>query len=118
MSYGTHSVQVHHPDTGVHVVTWTLTVLGIIAAALGTWIVAATDDAVLTLFDRSWVVANIADYWAPTLLIAGGAVTALAMGTSAIRDRSHGALGAFIGIEAVLALVGVAAVVLGIVVLF
>lgn len=119
MSYGsTHPARVGHPDTGAHIVTWILGVLGILAAAFGGWIELASSDASITVFDRTWAVADIDGFWGPTLLIAGGAVAALAMATAALRDWQHEVNRWLIGLEALLAVAGVAGVVIGIIALF
>ena len=118
MAYGsTHPAEAHHPDTAVHVVTWTLSMLGILAAAIGAWITFAPEDGTITLFDRTWAAADLSEVWAPWLLIAGGGVAAIGMITSAVRDMQHGADRWLMAAEWVLAAVGIAAVVLGIVVL-
>lgn len=113
-----HPASARHPDTGVHIVTWIVGVLGIIAAAIGTWIETVEDGSTLEIFGRSWVVEDIDAFWGPTLLIAGGALAAIAMTTSAVRDRQHEASVWLVGVEAALAVLGIAAVAFGIFVLF
>jgi len=117
MAYGTtHPAETHHADTGIHVVTWILGVLGVVAAAIGTWIALAPSDGTITLFDQTWKAAEIEDFWAPMLLIAGGAVAAVAMVTAAMRDVQHKANPWLIAVEIAMTAIGVAAAVFGIVV--
>jgi hypothetical protein len=81
---------------------------------MGSWIAIAPEDGTLTLYDRTWAVTEIADFWAPFLLIAGGAVAAISMTVSAVRDGQHSASRWLIAVEVLIALAGVAAVVAGI----
>ena len=119
MAYGsTHPAEVHHPDTGVHIVTWTAAIVGVIAATIGAWIALAPDDGELTLFDNTWAAADLVDTWAPWLLIVGGAVAGVGMAVSVVRDWQHESNRLLVAAEALLAVVGIAAVVMGIVLLF
>jgi hypothetical protein len=117
MAYGTHPAEVQTHDIGVHIVTWTMTILGFIAAAIGTWFAAASEGT-MTLFDRTYERSDLADTWAPVLLILGGAAALIGMVTSAFRDYEHGENRWLVALEILLALVGVAAVVFGIVLMF
>lgn len=117
MTYGTHPAQVETHDVGVHIVTWTMSILGMIAAAIGTWF-AVADEGTITLFDRTYERADLADTWAPVLLILGGAAALIGMVTSAFRDYEHGENRWLVALEALLAVVGGAAIVFGIVLLF
>jgi len=97
-----------------HVVPWTLAALGILAAMIGLWIAVAPEGGTLTFINQTWRWDEIPDLWAPTLLLAGGGTAALAMIVAAVRDWSSRA-GRSIGVlEGVIALAGLAAVVLGI----
>ncbi len=117
MAYGTHPATTETHDVGVHIVTWTMTILGLIAAAIGTWI-AVDDTGTITLFDRTYQRVDLADDWAPLLLILGGAAAVLGMFTSAVRDFQHGENYWLVALETLLGAVGVAAIVFGIVLLF
>jgi hypothetical protein len=118
MAYGsTHPAEVHHPDTGVHIITWTLSLLGVLAAAIGAWISLAPEDGTISVFGRTWAASDLTEVWAPTLLIAGGGVAAIGMTVSAIRDWQHEASRWLVAAEALLAVAGIAAVIAGIFVL-
>lgn len=118
MAYGsTHPADTHHPDTGFHVIAWVASMLGVLAAAIGTWIVAAPDDGTIDVFGQTWEASELADTWGPWLLIVGGAVAAIGMAIAAIRDWQHAANRWLVAAEAFLAIVGVAAIVTGIVIL-
>lgn len=114
MTYTTHPTEAHQADTGVHFVTWTLAMVGLFAAAIGTWMATAADDATITLNTTTWSIEDVPDFWAPLLLIAGGAIAAIGMVVSALRDSRHGASRWLVAAEIVVAIAGVAAVVGGI----
>jgi hypothetical protein len=118
MAYGsTHPAEVHHTDTAVHAVTWTISMLGVFAAAIGAWLRYGPDDGTITINDRTWAIADVNGLWAPWLMIAGGGVAAIGMLVSAVRDMQHGASQWLVAAETLLAMVGVAAVIIGIVIL-
>lgn len=119
MAYGAHPATTPAPthDVGIHVVTWAMGILGLIAATIGAWF-ATVDTGTLTLFGRTYQRSELADNWAPVLLILGGAAAAIGMTTSALRDYEHEESFWLIGVEAVLAALGIAALVMGIILLF
>ena len=106
------------PDTALHVTTTILAVLGIFAAVIGAWMEFGPDDGTLTLFNWTWNVAEISGFWAPLLMIVGGAVAAIPMGIESLRDWSSAHSRWLIAAEALVAAIGTAAVVVGIVLLF
>jgi hypothetical protein len=108
------STQFIHERPVGHVLPWTLAGLGFLAAMIGLWVAVAPEGGTLTFINQTWRWDEIPEFWAPTLLLAGGGTAALAMAVVAVRDwsyRSHRSIGV---LEGVLALAGLAAVVLGI----
>lgn len=105
-------------DTGWHVITTVLAVVGIVGAALGAWMAYGPDDGVLTLFGWTWNVVDITELWAPILMIGGGALSALTMGIESTRDWNAEHSAWITWSEAFLAVVGLAAIVVGLVFLF
>lgn len=119
MAYAAHpETRQGHPDTAWHVITTIMAVVGIVAAAIGAWMEWAPVDGTITVFDWTWNVNELSDLWAPFLMIGGGILAALPMGMESIRDWDHEASPWLITGEMLIALVGVAAVVVGVVLLF
>jgi len=110
----THPARVHHVDAGAHAVAWVAAILGLVAAAIGAYIVAAPEDGSLTLVNRTWSTGDLVDTWAPWLLAVGGAFAAIGMVASSIVDWRHGASRRLVAGEMLLGVIGVAAVVAGI----
>lgn len=108
-------------DTGMHVATWVASMIGLIAAAIGTWIMLAPDDGTLNIdvigIEGSWAASDLTETWGPWLLIIGGVVAMIGMAFAAVKDRQHGASVWLIAAEALLAIVGLAAIVFGVVAL-
>lgn len=75
-------------DTARHWITATVAVIGVVAAAIGTWLAYGPSDATVSIFGWTWNVADISDLWAPWLMISGGLVASLSMGWEEIRSRS------------------------------
>jgi hypothetical protein len=118
VAYGsTHPAQVHHPDIGVHVITWTLSALGVLAATIGAWIMLAPDDGTIGVFGRTWAARDLTTVWGPWLLIVGGGVSTAGMAISAVRDWQHEDNRWLATAEALLAVAGLAAAIAGIVIL-
>lgn len=113
MTYGsTHPVKAHHTDAGAHVLIWTISLLGLLAAAVGAYIAIAPADGTITILKQTWEVSEISDTWAQMLLIIGGAITAIGMVISIDLDRRHeNTSTALVVGEGILALVGVAAII-------
>ena len=110
----THPARVHHVDAGAHAVAWMTAILGLVAAAIGAYIVAAPEDGSLTLIDRTWSTGDLVDTWAPWLLTVGGAFVATGMAASSIVDWRRGVSRWLVAGEMLLGVIGVAAVVAGI----
>jgi hypothetical protein len=91
----THLAHIHHSDTGVHVVTWTLSFLGVLAAMIGAWIVLAPSDGTITVNGRTWAANDLARIWDAWLLIVRGGVAAVGMTISALLDWQHDASWSF-----------------------
>ena len=118
MTTGTaHPTQAHPQDTGMHLTTWIASMLGLVAAAIGAWIMLAPDDGTISIFGNSWAASDLTETWGPWLLVIGGAVTAAGMTFAAVRDRQHRASWWLVSVELVAAIIGVAAAVFGIVAL-
>jgi hypothetical protein len=116
-----HTAPTHHFDVGFHVVAWILSMLGLAAATIGTWIMVAPDDGNISVslgvVDGTWAASDLTETWGPWLLIGGGLAAALGMAVSAIRDWQQDAGRWLVAAETVLALVGIAAIVAGIIIL-
>lgn len=114
----------HHPqttrlsDTAWHVSTAIVAVVGVVAAALGALIEWAPTNGVITLFDWTWDVADLSEMWAPFLMMIGGLAAAVPMGIEAIRDWDKDASPWLVGMEMLVAVAGIAALVIGFVLLF
>lgn len=106
------------PETRWHVTTTILAVVGIMAAALGVWMELAPDNGILSIFGWEWNVADLSEWWAPLLMSVGGLLAAIPMGIEAIRDWDSEHSRWLIGAEALVALAGTAAVVVGIILFF
>ena len=104
----------HRTDIGVHIAAWIAAVLGLAAAAIGTYIAVAPDDGSLTVINRTWSTGDLLDTWAPWLLIVGGVFAAIGMAVSVIVDRDHAASRWLVAGDAALGVIGVAAVFAGI----
>lgn len=117
MAYGsTHPAETHHPDTGFHVLAWTLSLLGLLAAAVGVYFELAPADGTITLFSNTWTVSELSDSWSAWLLVVGGAVMAVAMAAMMSRDiQDDDSNSWLVWGEGLLTLIGVAALVFGIV---
>lgn len=105
-------------DTTWHVITAIIAVLGIVSAALGAWMYWGPEAGTLTLFGWTWNVADLSELWAPFLMIGGGLAAALSMGIETARDWESENSGWLIGLEALVAVAGITAIVIGIVLLF
>ncbi|MGB7859693.1 MAG: hypothetical protein WBM90_04290 [Acidimicrobiia bacterium] len=119
MTYTTHpQTTARLSETGWHVISAILAVIGFVAAAVGAWMAFGPDDGVLTIFGWTWNVADISEAWAPILMIGGGALATLTMGIESTRDWGAENSAWIVWLEAFAALVGVAAIVAGILFLF
>lgn len=105
-------------DTGWHVITAILAIVGIVGAAMGAWMAYGPDSGLLKVFGWTWNVVDIRELWAPILMIGGGALAALTMGVESARDWNAQNRALVIWMEALLAVLGIAAIVVGLVFLF
>ena len=103
-------------DTARHWITATFAVLGVVAAAIGTWLAYGPSDATVNIFGWSWSVADISELWAPWLMIGGGLVASLAMGWEELRARSD-ANPWVMALEGLVLIAGLAAAVVGVILL-
>ena len=79
----THAVH-HDTNTRVssttrHWLTALITVIGVVAAAIGAWMAYGPDDATMRIFGWSWNVADLSELWAPWLMIGGGLFASVGM---------------------------------------
>lgn len=119
MAYTARPTETTHTSTAAwHVLTALFAVIGIVAAALGAWMEWGPDNGTLTLFGWTWNVADLSSLWAPFLMIAGGVVASLSMGIESIRDWESLGNRWLVALEALITVAGIAAVVVGIVLLF
>lgn len=105
-------------DAGWHVITAIIAVVGIVAAAIGTWLEFGPDNGTLTLFSWTWNVADLSSLWAPFLMITGGLAASVPMGIESMRDWEADARPWVVMLEGLIVLIGVAAIATGIVLLF
>jgi hypothetical protein len=104
-------------DTARHWVTAILTVIGVVAAAIGAWLEYGPGDATVNLFGWTWSVADISELWAPWLMISGGLLATISMGWETFRARVEGSVWPVV-FEGLILVAGIAAVVVGVVLLF
>jgi hypothetical protein len=116
-----HTVHGDMTTTGSQTIRhWALTflaVLGIVAAALGAWMVFAPADATLTVFWWTWDVSAITETWAAWMMILGGLVTSAAIGWEAVQSEARSGRW-LIAFETVIVVAGLAAFVVGVFRLF
>ena len=105
-------------DKAWHWITAILAALGLVAVALGAWLEFGATDGSLSLFGWTWDVADLSSLWAPFLMIGGGLVAALSMGVESARDWEVDNSIWLVALEALVTIIGVAAIVVGIVLLF
>lgn len=103
----------------LHIVAWILGAVALFAAAIGAWMVLAAEDATLTvtlppLIEDSWTAAELSEFWAPVLLIAGGVVTAVLFGLASLAGFRAIASRLLPSMELLLAVVGAGAIVAGV----
>jgi cytochrome c oxidase assembly factor CtaG len=117
-----------HSSTGseqagvLHVLAWILGCVALLAVALGGWMALAAEDATMTvtipfLIEGNWAATDLREFWAPLLLIGGGLVAAVLFGLAGIAGYRAKAGRLLPSIELLLTLVGIAAIVAGVVVL-
>lgn len=103
-------------DTARHWITAILTVVGVVAVAIGTWLEYGPSDATVTVFGWTWSVADISELWAPWLMIGGGLMASFSMGWETVRARTD-ASPWILALEGLILVAGLAAAFTGIVLL-
>jgi hypothetical protein len=111
----------YHPETrqdvGEHWLSAFVAVIGLVAAAIGLWYAYGPANGTIDVLGWTASIGAAGDWVAPTLLMGGGLVTVGSMGFESIRDFRVERTWA-VGLEALVALAGLAAIVVGIIVLF
>ena len=74
-----HEANARISSTARHWFTAALAIIGVVAAAIGTWLAYGPDDATIRIFGWTWNVADVSELWAPWLMIGGGFFAALGM---------------------------------------
>ena len=118
MTYTAHPESRGLTETGRHVLTAILAVIGVVAAGFGALLEFGSVDGAVTMFGNTWNTADLSTMLAPFLMIGGGLLTAISMGYESLRDYPSEASRWLVGLELLVALAGVAALVIGIVLLF
>ena len=119
MAYALHpETSVHSSDTVWRWISAFFAVVGIVAAALGAWMAWGAENGVLQIFGWTWNIAELSDLWASFLLIGGGFLAAFSMGIESAMDWTAENRRWLVGLEGLVAVAGIAAVVVGIVLLF
>ena len=109
--------EVRVPETKEHWATGVIAAVGLIGAGIGLWYGFADSTATYELFGWTASVEAAATWLAPLLLLGGGVLATAAMGTESIRDFRVHRTGAT-AVEALVALAGIVAIVMGVVALF
>ena len=118
MAMTTHTPVRHVSETGREAFTATSSVVGVVAALIGAWIEFWADAGTLSIFGWDWTVSGLSDLWAPFLMVAGGLLAAAPMTFEWLRDRDNQAAPWVLGLDAVIALAGVVALVVGVIAFF
>lgn len=119
MSYTAHPETTHRVSEGTwNVISAIAAVIGVIAAGIGAFLAYGPDAGTLNLFAWTWDVTELSDMWAPFLMMGGGFVAALTMGIESLRGMDDGTNRWLVTAESLIALAGLAALVIGFVLLF
>ena len=114
VSYGpARSVEAHDTDAGSHLTMWLFGMVGILTATTGLWLIGSAGKREVSLIFVTLDMSGVSPLLGPTLLLVGGIVLAIAMLSAAGRDYHFQAAWWMVWLQAVLGLVGVAAVILG-----
>lgn len=117
MAHTDYATKVEPPSTTEHWLSGAVAFVGLLAAAIGLWYAWADAGATFGIFGWTASVDAASTWLAPLLLIGGGGLATLSMGTESFRDfRVERTLAT--GVEALLALLGIVAVVFGVVAMF
>ncbi len=101
-----------------HVITTIIAVLGVVSAAVGAWIYWGPEAGTLSLFGWTWNVVDLSELWAPFLMIGGGLAATLSMGIEAARDWEAENSSWLVAAEGLVTVAGIAAIVIGAILLF
>jgi hypothetical protein len=119
MSYTAHPETTHRVSEGTwHVISGIGAVVGVVAAGIGAFLAYGPDIGTLTLFAWTWNVSELSEMWAPFLMMGGGFMAALTMGIESLRGMNGDTNRWIVTAESLIAMAGLAAVVIGFVLLF
>ncbi len=115
MSYDpSRSVGAHDADAGGHMVYWFWGVVGALGVAAGLLLSSASETSEISLPFVTIDMSEVSNLVGPILLVVGGVVVAIAMLAGAWRDYSFEEGWLLVIVQGVVGLLGVAAVVLGV----
>ena len=85
-----HRSRDNDPRPRVRSATWIVSLIGVVASAVGAYIVLAPADGTVKVIAWTWRTADLVAAWAPWLLVIGGSLAAIGLTVSASRGRRQG----------------------------
>lgn len=93
-------------------------VVGVVAGLIGAWMAFWADAGTMSVFGWTWEVSDLADWWAPFLMIAGGIFAGVPMGFESAHDYDGPTPRWVVAMEMVITLAAIVSVVTGVILLF